>query len=279
VETGEPLVEIEAQAGDPPRATGPRRRRLSDVEAQEGEAPPTAPPTPQRRRRLETGEPDRADPAPPSQPASEPRRPRLVDVTNAPDGQGAPPRMGRSRGAITQACSDIPGLHNIIDLPGDVPPAGRIKKGSVATEGQARRSVSVAAVAGLTAAVVGAMVWALLAAATNRALGCMVIGVGLLVGGTVRTLGRGTDRSLGYVGAAATAFGCLLGHLLSICTTIAGQEGLSPLNVVTYITSSPAVIPGAMIATFHPLDLMFYGMAFYAGYRLSFRRPRRDAAA
>jgi hypothetical protein len=198
-----------------------------------------------------------------------------LDLLESPEKQQWQPRPGRPRGAITQACGDVPGLHNLIDPPGAVPDvaaAGHPRNGQNNDHRETGRGTPMAAVGGLAAAIVGAMVWALLAAATNRALGWMVIVVGLLAGGTIRMLGRGTDRTRGWVGAAVTALGCLLGHLLSICTTIAGQEGVSPLYVVTYLGSSPGVIPSAMIATFHCLDPLFCGIAVYAGYRLALTR-------
>ncbi|OHB68091.1 MAG: hypothetical protein A2Y77_16385 [Planctomycetes bacterium RBG_13_62_9] len=129
-----------------------------------------------------------------------------------------------------------------------------------------------AAIGGLGAAAVGAIIWAVITVATNYQIGWMAVGVGFLVGGMVRTLGRGIDKSFGYLGAAMAAFGCLLGNLLSLCTVIASQEGVSPFAILAHISSHPVVIPGALIVTFHPMDLLFYGLAVYEGYRLSFRR-------
>ena len=96
--------------------------------------------------------------------------------------------------------------------------------------------------------------------------------MGFLVGGAVRTLGRGDDKSFGYLGATLSVLGCLLGNLLSVCALVAGQEGLSTSAVLAHVCRNPALIPAAMIATFHSLDLLFYGIAVYEGYRLSFRR-------
>ena len=274
----EPLVDINvhpAQASDPQPGVRPRRKRLSDMEAEDSETQPQPQANPPRRRLLETNESRSDEAVPPPGPSAEPRRPRLVNIEEAPEGQDLRLRPGRPRLVLAQTCDGMPGLQNIIDPPGSVNdlqvsgPATAAQSGADARAGQ---SFSVAAVGGLAAAAVGAMVWALLAAATNHALSWMALVVGLLVGGTVRVLGRGTDKSLGYLGVATTVLGCLLGHLLSICTTIAGQEGLSSLNVVMHICSNPAVIPGAMIATFHSMDLLFYGIAIYGGYRLSFRR-------
>ena len=53
---------------------------------------------------------------------------------------------------------------------------------------------------------------------------------------------------------------------------VAGQEGVGPLAMLAYVGGHPAIIPGALIAAFHPLDLLFYGIAVYEGYQFSFRR-------
>ena len=120
------------------------------------------------------------------------------------------------------------------------------------------------------------MAWTLITVATSYQIGWMAIAMGLLVGGTVRMLGRGIDKSFGYLGATLTVFGCLLGNLLSVCTLVAGQEGLSTPTVLAHVCRNPDLIPAAMIATFRSLDLLFYGIAVYEGYRFSFRRVNDD---
>jgi hypothetical protein len=211
-----------------------------------------------------------------------------VDIAPAPEEQDQTPRAGRSRGAITHPCDGVPGLQNILNPahsdsqmpvpePGKETPEPRssvdpVKISQLLTELRARQNFSLALVAGLTAAVIGAMAWALVTVATNYQIGWMAVGVGFLVGGTVRTLGRGIDKSFGYLGALLSVFGCLLGNLLSLCAVVAGQEGLSSLTVLAHIGGNPALIPAALIATFHPMDLLFYGIAVYEGYRFSFRR-------
>ena len=64
--------------------------------------------------------------------------------------------------------------------------------------------------------------------------------------------------------------GCLLGNLLSLCAMVGQQEGMS-LSLVL-LNLDPMAIPGAMVATFAPMDLLFYGIAVYEGYRFSIRR-------
>jgi len=137
-------------------------------------------------------------------------------------------------------------------------------------DARTRQNFPVAAAGGLLAAAVSAMIWAVITTATNFQIGWMAVGVGFLVGGVVRVLGRGLDKPFGYLGAGLAFIGCLLGNYLSNCMFIAREVGLPVTSVLTQI--SVAAVPGLMIRTLHPLDLLFYGLAVYEGYRFSFRR-------
>jgi hypothetical protein len=288
--TREPLVDIPvtpAQPNESQPGSRPRRKRLSDIETEGGQAQPQ-PPSKPCRRSLAADETGSNEPPFEPQARSEPHRPRRVDIVPAPQGQAQAPRAGRARGAITHPCDDLPGLQNIIDPPhlsNDTPVPAQSKEAAqprspvdpaqieqLVAELRTKQNLSIALAGGLAAAVIGAMVWALVTVATNYQIGWMAVGVGFLVGGAVRTLGRGIDKSFGYLGAAMSVFGCLLGNLLSLCAVVAGREGLSPLAVLAHVCGNPVVIPAAMIATFHPMDLLFYGLAVYEGYRFSFRQ-------
>ena len=74
-----------------------------------------------------------------------------------------------------------------------------------------------AGVAGLAAALVGAVLWALLASATHVKIGYAAIGVGYLVGFAMRAAGKGHSPVYGYVGAVLALLGCVVGDLLSDC--------------------------------------------------------------
>ncbi len=228
---------------------------------------------------------------PPLEPGPEPgpRRARLaLDTPVALDESPSPPTVGRSRGAIAHPCDDPPGLQNIIDppqsissepapAPSDQTPAPQspvdpTKVRQFVAELRTKQNFSMALIGGLAVAIIAAAAWAFITTATNYQIGWMAVGVGFLIGGTVRTLGRGIDKSFGYLGATMSVFGCLLGNLLSVCAIVAGQQGLSVVAVLGHVCAKPALIPAALIATFHPLDLLFYGIAIYEGYRFSFRQ-------
>ena len=274
--TKEPLVDINVtrpEPAEPPQGSRPRRKRLSDIKTEAGQTQSQAQDKPQSRPTLAGREPGAPRFEPHSQPDSP--RPRLVDITAAPEGLEPRPRAGRPRLAVALSAEEVPGLQNILDSPrsaGRMTATGQDDVELTTSEQCATQSFPLALAGGLIAAAVGAVAWTLIPVATSYQIGWMAIAVGLLVGGTVRMLGRGIDKSFSCLGATLTIFGCLLGNLLSVCTLVAGQQGLSTPAVLAHVCRNPSLIPAAMIATFRSMDLLFYGIALYEGYRLSFRR-------
>lgn len=135
---------------------------------------------------------------------------------------------------------------------------------------RSEQDLSRGAFAGFGAAVLGACLWALVTALTQVQIGWMAVGVGFLVGYAVRTFGRGVDKAFGYTGALLALVGCLLGNLLSICIVLGNQSDTSALAILTSLDFN--ALTDFMTATFQPMDLLFYGIALYEGYRFSFRK-------
>ncbi|MGH7453596.1 MAG: hypothetical protein ACRENG_19765 [bacterium] len=126
------------------------------------------------------------------------------------------------------------------------------------------------AAAGLVAALIGAVVWAVVTYVTHYQIGWMAVGVGFLVGYAVRLAGKGIDKTFGIVGASLAFFGCALGNLLAICALVAKQENAS---LLTILANLDLVAAGqVLLETFQPMDLLFYGIAIYEGYKFSFRQ-------
>ena len=121
--------------------------------------------------------------------------------------------------------------------------------------------------AGLVAAAVGAGLWALVTIVTGFQIGWMAVGVGFLVGWAVRIAGKGTHRAFGIMGALLALGGCAIGNLLTI-VVIAARHFEIPL-VAVFSRLTPDVVVQLMGATFSPMDLLFYGIAIYEGYRFS----------
>lgn len=129
------------------------------------------------------------------------------------------------------------------------------------------QSLPLALVAGLAAAAAGAAIWATITLVTSYQIGWMAVGVGFLVGWAVRLAGRGTTTAFGVLGAALALGGCLAGNLLTGCVLTARELQVGILGIVAGLT--PAFTIDVMSAMFNPIDLLFYGLAIYQGYRFS----------
>ena len=125
-------------------------------------------------------------------------------------------------------------------------------------------------VGGLAAAALGAIGWAAITALTGYQIGWMAIGVGFLVGITVRKLGGGVDKTFGVVGAGCALLGCLAGNLFTFYVLISNAPNM-PLTEVVSLFDWNAIID-FMIDSFNPMDVLFYGIAIYYGYKNSFRQ-------
>jgi hypothetical protein len=123
---------------------------------------------------------------------------------------------------------------------------------------------------GSAAALVGGIIWALVTVTSGYQIGWMAVGVGFLVGYSIRFLGKGIDTVFGVIGAALALIGCLLGNFFSLVGFSSKQENLGVFDILTTIDYS--IVPDVMIEAFSPMDLLFYGIAIYEGYRFSFRQ-------
>ncbi len=124
-------------------------------------------------------------------------------------------------------------------------------------------------VAGLVSAIVCALIWAAITVSTEYQIGIMAIALGLGVGFAIRYAGKGLDQIFGISGALFALFGCLLGNFFSIIGFIGNAEGLGYFETLSLIDFG--AIPSIMMETFNPMDLLFYGIAVYEGYKFSFR--------
>lgn len=137
---------------------------------------------------------------------------------------------------------------------------------------ESEQNLPMAVFGGAVAAVIGAGIWALITVTTKYQIGWMAIGVGFLVGFGVRFLGKGVSKSFGIVGAIFALIGCLLGNLMSACGFISAEYSVSFMRVLSDSLQQPSVAIQILKAAFHPMDILFYVIAVYEGYRLSFRR-------
>lgn len=126
--------------------------------------------------------------------------------------------------------------------------------------------------AGLLAALAGAAAWALITDITKYQIGWMAVGVGFLVGYAVRKFGRGTTPVFGVIGAFFALIGCLAGNLFAVVGMVAIEGDAGFFEVLSSIPLS--AVPEIMIESFSPMDVLFYGIALYEGYKVAITPPK-----
>ena len=122
---------------------------------------------------------------------------------------------------------------------------------------------------GAAAALVGAVAWGLVTYFTGWQIGVMSIGVAFIVGWSVRKFGKGVDQVYGIIGASLSLCGSVLGNYFALCMVIADQEGVFFTEILESLDISIAI--DLMVQTFTPIDILFYGLALYYGYKYSIR--------
>ena len=132
-----------------------------------------------------------------------------------------------------------------------------------------QQNLPLAIISGIFAAIIGGIIWAVITVATEYQIGYMAIGVGFLVGFSVRYFGKGIDTIFGIVGALLALLGCLLGNLLSTIGFAFKDAEESFLEIIPLINYN--LLPEIMVETFSPMDVLFYAIAIYQGYKFSFR--------
>jgi hypothetical protein len=131
------------------------------------------------------------------------------------------------------------------------------------------QDLSYGIIGGFSAALVGATLWAVITVSTGYQIGYMAIGVGLLVGFAVRFFGAGVDLPYRIIGAVGALLGCMMGNLfsqvwfLSEIMSIGYFEALGFLNMEFIIEIYKE--------SFSFMDLLFYGIAVYEGFRFAGR--------
>ena len=136
------------------------------------------------------------------------------------------------------------------------------------------QNLAMGTIYGLIAALVGAAVWAGVTIATEYQIGWMAVGIGFLVGIAVRAGGKGIDQVFGVVGAVMSLVGCVLGNLFTLAWFVSQEFGVPVSEVLSGLDAESAI--ELMSSTFQVMDLLFYGLAIYFGYRYAFRQLSVD---
>ena len=142
-----------------------------------------------------------------------------------------------------------------------------------------RQNLPMAIFGGFVASLVAAVLWATLTYATHYKIGYAAIGVGFLVGYAVKFLGKGISPVFGVVGAFFALFGCVFGDLLTTIIVAARVEEVPVSVILDAFLSSPDIVVDIFKETFSPMDLLFYAIAVYEGYKVSLRHIGDDELA
>lgn len=126
-----------------------------------------------------------------------------------------------------------------------------------------------ALITGVIIGLLGAILWGTITVVTGFQIGYMAIAIGAGVGIAMRYSGKGIDQIFGITGGIIAIISCFLGNFFSIIGYAANDEGLGYMEILSMIDYS--LVPSIMMETFSPMDLFFYAIAAYEGYKFAFR--------
>ncbi len=135
---------------------------------------------------------------------------------------------------------------------------------------KSEQSLPAAIFAGMCIGILAAMAWAAITVATNMKIGLVAIAIGAAVGLGMRFFGKGIDPVYGVCGAIIAIISCVLGDALSIIGFIANEAQLNYFETLFRFDYSQIFSIMSEIAS--PMDLIFYAIAAYEGYKFSFRQ-------
>jgi hypothetical protein len=118
---------------------------------------------------------------------------------------------------------------------------------------QETQRLFLAIAAAAIAAVIGGVIWAAITKITGYQIGWMAIGVGFLVGFTVRTFGQASHWLYGMIGAIFALLGCIGGNMLAV----AAITGFKDMGMIVLLLGK----------TFSGFDIIASILAICAGYK------------
>jgi len=123
--------------------------------------------------------------------------------------------------------------------------------------------------AGILAAIVGALIWMGITVATGMHVGYVALGVGALVGLTVRFVGNGRGMLFGIIGAVLTLIGCLGGEVLTV-VQLASTAQRDFYNTLTTVDMTQLITN--IFDRMDPITYLIYGIGIFEGYKFSIRK-------
>lgn len=132
-------------------------------------------------------------------------------------------------------------------------------------------------IGGGIAMLVSAILWGAITYFTEYQISWMAIGVGFFVGFAVNRLGKGNTLIYGIIAAVLSLIGCVLGNFLFYNGILAREWEVPFFEVLVAISLQPEAIFEIFIAAFDIMDLFFYGIAAYVGFRMATNKIKGKA--
>jgi hypothetical protein len=124
-------------------------------------------------------------------------------------------------------------------------------------------------VGGVAGLILGVGVWTGTMVLISYKLDWMALGVGLLIGYSIRLLGKGVDRKFGIIGALLSCIGSISGNLLTACIIFAHGKSISLISVILQL--KPSTVLYFLKAVIGPFDVIFCIGAVLIGYYFAFK--------
>ncbi|BAO76940.1 hypothetical protein [Winogradskyella sp. PG-2] len=135
---------------------------------------------------------------------------------------------------------------------------------------KSEQSLPAAIFAGIFIGFLAAITWAAITVATNMKIGLVAIAIGAAVGLGMRYFGKGLDPIYGICGAIIAIISSFFGDILSIVGFAANEAQLGYFEALTRFDYSQMFSIMSEIAS--PMNLIFYAIAAFEGYKFSFRQ-------
>ena len=131
-----------------------------------------------------------------------------------------------------------------------------------------------AIVAGAATALLCAVVWGIISILTGYQIGWIAVGVGFAVGVAVRVVGNGDNPIFGIVAGTLSLLAVVLGNVICIAGVLANLSGsddmpekISVFSAFFRLLMNPGLTMELLKLTFSPMDIIFYGIALYVGFK------------
>jgi hypothetical protein len=134
---------------------------------------------------------------------------------------------------------------------------------------RSEQNLSMGIIVGSVVGILSAILWGVITVATNYQIGFMAVAVGLAVGYSIRLTGKGIDPTFGFAGAIIALLAVALGNFFSLIGFAADELQTTLFGVFDYF--SVIQLCSLMFDNFEFMDVVFYGIAIYEGYKFSFR--------